>query len=71
MPIRLLIPKFERITSVGKIPSKKWSDHDSIYKRLPEFYKRRHLEFRNHMPQAVHYIEKEKKFKVNHNTGEV
>ncbi len=71
MPTRLLIPKFKRITSVGKTPSTKWTDNDSIYKRLPDFYKQWQIEFRNRMPQAVHYIEKQKKFHVDHVTGEM
>ena len=68
--VKLLLPKLERIVSVGKqIP--KWKDPNSIYFRLPEHYKRRQREFLNTVPKAVHYREPEAPFTQDHEHGVV
>lgn len=50
---KLLIPKFEKIRSVSRqIP--KWSDPNSIYFRLPDYYKAKQKEFLNSFPKPIH-----------------
>lgn len=66
--VKILLPKFERITSITKeIP--KWSNPNSIYYRLPEHYKRRHREFLNTIPKPVHYKPSDAKWEVDHEHG--
>lgn len=61
---KLLIPKLERIRSLGReIP--KWTDKTSIYYKLPEHYKEKQREFLNTIPQPVHYKKPEKLYEVN------
>ncbi len=61
---KLLLPKFERIKSIGlQIP--KWTDPNSIYFRLPEHYKKQQREFLNTLPKPVHYREPEKLYDVD------
>ena len=65
---KILLPKFERITSIGRqLP--KWTDPNSIYNRLPEHYKKRHREFFNTEPKPVHYKPSESKYEVDHDHG--
>lgn len=65
---KLLIPKFERIKSLGKhLP--KWTDSNSIYYRLPEHYKKRQIDFLNTLPKPVHYKPTEKLYEVDHENG--
>lgn len=65
---RILLPKFERVKSIGKqIP--KWTNQDSIYNRLPEHYKQRHRDFLNTLPKPVHYKPSEKSYEVDHEHG--
>lgn len=65
---KLLIPKLERIKSIGKqIP--KWTDPNSIYFRLPEHYKQKQREFLNTLPKPVHYKIPERAYEVDHDHG--
>lgn len=66
---RPLLPKFQRISAVGRYETAKWTDENSIYYRLPEHYKRRHQEFLNRIPEPVHYIQNPDKYEVDHETG--
>ena len=66
---RLLLPKFQNIRAVGRYDTKKWTDPNSIYSRLPEFYKKQHIEFLNKIPEPVHYIPSKEKYIVDHETG--
>jgi hypothetical protein len=52
--VKILIPKLERIKSIGK-ETFKWKDPNSIYYRLPEHYKKQQREFLNRLPKPVHY----------------
>ncbi|RNA42640.1 39S ribosomal mitochondrial [Brachionus plicatilis] len=68
LSIKLLLPKFERIKSLGKhLP--KWSDPNGIYYRLPEHYKKRQVDFLNTLPKPVHYKPSEKLYEVDHEHG--
>jgi hypothetical protein len=50
---KLLIPKFEKMRSVNRqIP--KWTNQNSIYYRLPEYFKEKQREFLNTVPKPVH-----------------
>jgi hypothetical protein len=65
---KILLPKFERIKSIGKqIP--KWTNPNSIYYRLPEHYKARHQDFLNTLPKPVHYKPAEKPIEIDHDTN--
>jgi hypothetical protein len=66
---RLLLPKFQRISALGRYETKKWTDKTSIYNRLPEFYKQQQIDFLNRTPQPVHFIPHEMKYEVEHETG--
>lgn len=70
MVVRPLIPKFQRFKAVGRYSIKKWTDEDSIYKRLPEFYKKQQIDFLNKIPEPVHYVPDKRKYIVDHETGE-
>ncbi len=65
---KILLPKLERFKSIYK-ETKKWTDPNSIYYRLPEHYKKRHREFFNTLPQPVHYKPSEKLYEVDHEYG--
>lgn len=69
MSANILIPKTLRITSPAKRIPRQWSEEGSIYKRLPEFYKKSYLEFISHQPKPVHFIPQTQKYKVDHFTG--
>ncbi len=65
---KILLPKFERIKSIGRqIP--KWTDPNSIYFRLPDHYKNRQREFLNTIPKPVHYRAPEKPYEIDSETG--
>ena len=65
---RILLPKFERIKSIGReLP--KWKDPNGIYARLPEHYKQKHRDFLNTLPKPVHYKSPEKPYIVDHEHG--
>jgi len=65
---KILLPKFERITSIGRqLP--KSTELNSIYNRLPEHYKKRHREFFNTERTPVHYKPAESKYEVDHDHG--
>lgn len=67
---KILLPKFERIKSIGKqIP--KWTDPNGIYFRLPEHYKIRQREFLNTLPKPVHYKTFEKNIEIDPETNYV
>jgi hypothetical protein len=67
--VKILLPKLERFKAVGPKDIYKWKDPTSIYSRLPEHYKKRHIDFLNTVPKPVHYMEPEKKFVVDHEYG--
>ena len=61
---KLLLPKFERIKSIGRqIP--KWTDPNSIYFRLPEHYKVKQREFLNTLPKPIHQKVSEKPYELD------
>lgn len=70
MPIRILLPKITRITSPSKINGRIWKEEASIYRRLPATWKESYIEFLKRIPKPVHYIADERKYIVDHETGE-
>lgn len=61
---KLLIPKFEKIRGISRqIP--KWSDPNSIYFRLPEYYKAKQREFLNSIPKPIHQKSRETNYIVD------
>ena len=70
MPSRLLLPKVVRITSPSKINCRKWIEEGSIYKRLPDFYKKSYIDYLSKPPEPVHFKAETEKYKVRHETGE-
>jgi len=68
LPKRILLPPFEKVTSIGK-EAPKWTDKTSVYYRLPEHYKQRYRETRNRQPALVHEKTPDKKYIVDHETG--
>ena len=65
---KILLPKFERIKSITRtLP--KWKDPNSIYMRLPEHYKQRHIDFLNTIPKPLHYKPPDNPFIVDQDHG--
>ena len=69
MSANILIPKTVRVTSVAKRTSRIWKEEGSIYKRLPEFYKKSYLEIIARQPQHIHIIPETKKYDVEKFSG--